>query len=212
MTDDRRTGLWRNCADSISHALEHFAEAAQAGGFHHKKWAILSVAHAAEVFCNWLLCTFDDDHAADGWYPSLGKTTTLLANNPMVSASERLIIAEVLAPLNIQRNTLMHEPAPENLNVSEAAVALLALLHVIRLRSGHESSHFFDQRPPIELDVFESVSLRDHERWFDLAERLARDEYGEALDGCDCCGRLALPPSGPCVACFVEIRHDASSA
>lgn len=205
MMDGRTEGLWRNCADSISHALGHFAGAAEEGGFHHKKWAILSVAHAAEVFCNLLLCTFDPGHALDGWYPPLGKATKALLGDARLTASERRVLAEVLAPLDGQRNTLMHEPAPEVLNVSEAAVALLALLHVIRLRSGHQSTYFFDQRPPLELDVFESVSLNDHEKWFALAERLAWDEYGAALRVCECCGVLSVPPASACLACFVEI-------
>jgi hypothetical protein len=34
------------------------------------------------------------------------------------------------------RNTLMHEPAPEKPKVTEAAIALLSLLHIIRRRTG----------------------------------------------------------------------------
>jgi hypothetical protein len=52
----RTRGLTRNCLDSIAHALAHFsANHSDDYGFHNQKWAILSVAHATETFCNLLL-------------------------------------------------------------------------------------------------------------------------------------------------------------
>lgn len=63
---ERKGGLWRNCADSITHSLEHFgAVSGENGPFHHRKWAILSVAYAAEVYCNLLLCVFDPNHPSN---------------------------------------------------------------------------------------------------------------------------------------------------
>jgi hypothetical protein len=56
--EERADGLTRNCVDSIRHALDHFsANYSDEYGFHNQKWAILSVAHAAEAFCNLLLFT-----------------------------------------------------------------------------------------------------------------------------------------------------------
>lgn len=53
-------GLWRNCRDSFIHALSHFSALSSEGDqFHNKKWAVLSVHHAAEVFGNFLLSTLD---------------------------------------------------------------------------------------------------------------------------------------------------------
>ena len=86
MTDEeKQEGLWRNCEDSIRHALEHFsAGASEDDPFHHHKWALLSVAHAAEVYGNLLLCVFDPKHPenARGWYPSLDGVRTAL-NRPL---------------------------------------------------------------------------------------------------------------------------------
>ena len=63
---DKQEGLWRNCEDSIRHALEHFSfGASEVESFHHHKWALLSVAHAAEVYGNLLLCTFNPKHPED---------------------------------------------------------------------------------------------------------------------------------------------------
>jgi hypothetical protein len=45
---EQHEGLWRNCANSVTHALEHVCDPSQENdSFQHRKWAILSVAHAA---------------------------------------------------------------------------------------------------------------------------------------------------------------------
>jgi hypothetical protein len=58
--DSRLEGLWRNCSDSFVHALVHFAALrSEDDSFHNRKWAVLSVHHAAEVFGNFLLSSLD---------------------------------------------------------------------------------------------------------------------------------------------------------
>ena len=206
---DKQEGLWRNCEDSIRHALEHFsAGASEDEPFHHHKWALLSVAHAAEVYGNLLLCVFDPKHPAKGRHPSLDCVRDALRNHPRLSLSERRVFEDVLATLADQRNTLMHMPAPEKLVIADAAIALLSLLHIVRRRTGLPTREFFDQDPPVEQDVLDHIGSRDHERWFRVAEALLTSEYGsEYLRGCDNCGSFAVPPDAPCQACFHEARH-----
>ena len=222
MTDqNKQEGLWRNCKDSIRHALEHFsagaseAEASEDELFHHHKWALLSVTHAAEVYGNLLLCVFNPEHPKNGWYPSLdGGVSSVrnelkkLKNQSRLSLSERLVFEEVLETLADQRNTLMHRPAPEELGIVDSAIALLSLLHIVRRRTGLPTREFFDQDPPVEQDVLDHIGSRDHERWFRVAEALVKSEYGdEYLHGCDHCGSFAVPPDAPCQACFHEAHH-----
>jgi len=199
-------GLWRNCADSLTHALEHFSAANQENEpFHHRKWAILSVAHAAEVYCNLLLCVFDPNHPnhPKGHYPSLLKARELLKGHPRLIGSERLVIEEVLSPLTEQRNKLMHMPAPEMLSVTDTAVALLSLLHIIRSRTGLDTTKFFDQSPPVELDIVDEIEWRKLDAWFRVAEQLVREEYAESyVEACDNCGAVAVPLGLQCQACF----------
>ena len=206
---ETREGLWRNCEDSIRHALEHFsAGASQDDPFHHHKWAILSVAHAAEVYGNLLLCVFDSKHPPKGRYPSLDGVRNALRNHPRVDGIEQRVFGEVLASLANQRNILMHGPTPEGLFVSDAAIALLSLLHIVRRRTGLPTKEFFDQHPPVEQDVLDHVGCREQERWRKVAESLVASEYGaEYLSGCDNCGSFAVPPDARCQACFHEAQR-----
>jgi hypothetical protein len=207
----QQEGLWRNCADSLTHALGHFSASAQENEpFHHRKWSILSVAHAAEVYCNLLLSTFDANHPnhPKGHYPSLGKARELLKAHPRLTGSERLVLEEVLSPLTDQRNKLMHMPAPEMLSVTDTAVALLALLHIIRRRTGLDTTDFFDQSPPVERDIVAEIEWRKFATWFKVAEQLVKEEYGEGYaEACDNCGAIAVSPDLQCQACFESGSH-----
>ena len=212
MTDEeKQEGLWRNCEDSIRHALEHFsAGALEDDPFHHHKWALISVAHAAEVYGNLLLCVFDPKHPENvrGWYPPLDGVRRILKDHPRLSLGERRVFQDVFAAMADQRNTLMPMPAPEKPIITHAAIGLLSLLHIVRRRTGLPTTEFFDQDPPVEQDIIEHIGWRDHERWFKVAEALALAEYGEQyLEGCDNCGSFAVPPDAPCQACFHEAKR-----
>ena len=57
--------------------------------FHHRKWALLSVAHAAETYGNLLLCVFDPSHPQDGRYLSFTRMRRALMDHESLSPIER---------------------------------------------------------------------------------------------------------------------------
>src|SRR5438309_1506654 len=103
-------GFWNNCFDSLRHALAHFSSINyDEGTFHNRKWAILSVAHAAEVFCNLILAKFDSTHLHGHRYPPLSKAIVQLREHPAFGTlrrSEQHIIRDILPQLSELRNVL----------------------------------------------------------------------------------------------------------
>jgi hypothetical protein len=157
-------GFWRNCFDSLTHALDHFSSINYSDDrFHNRKWAILSVTHAAAVFCNFLLSTLDPRHPCGGRYPALSAIEQLQKHTEAhrLSATERHVIRDIFSVLPRMRNTLMHRAAPPVLDVSDAAVALLALLYLVRRRTGIAASQLIGQDPAIEIDVLDELRVRE---------------------------------------------------
>ena len=205
-TQEREDGLRRNCLDSIAHALAHFsANHNDDYGFHNQKWAILSVAHATEAFCNLLLLALDPAHPNKRKYPGLTKAINRLRNNgtPKLSCVERYAIRKVFSGLEKQRNELMHRHAPAVLDMQQTALALLVLLYLLRRRTGTRTNDLFDQHPPIEQDVIDVLGLEQQDAWFTMAEQLMLKDYGpEYLQHCENCGHFTLTPDMGCQACF----------
>ncbi len=207
---ERHEGLTRNCLDSIAHALAHFsANHSDDYGFHNQKWAILSVAHATEAFCNLLLLAIDPGHPNGPKYPDLEKAINRLRGerSAKLSNGERHALKNIFPGLEKQRNELMHRLPPPKLDMEETALALLVLLYLIRHRTGTRTNDLFDQHPPIEQDVVDEFGLQKQDLWFTLAEELMLEDYGEQhLEHCENCGRLTLTPDMGCQACFTDCR------
>ena len=213
VTEDIRAaldGFRRHYLDSLQHALSHYSELnLQGESFHDRKWAVLSVAHAAEVFCNMLLTELVPRRHR-GRYPPFDKAVKSLQGHSHLSSGERRVVSCVFPPLAKLRNRLMHEPAPTCLEIVDATVALLALLYLSRRRLKVSASELFDQDPPIEINVLDELGLRAQEQWFRLAEELVLEDYGEQnLETCENCGCFAPVDLG-CQACFGELQPDHS--
>jgi hypothetical protein len=205
---ERETGLTRNCLDSIAHALAHFsANRSDAYGFHNQKWAILSVAHAIEAFCNLLLLAIDPGHPNGPKYPDLEKAMNRLKGerSPKLSRAERHALRSIFPDLEKQRNELIHRLPPTKLDIEQPALTLLVLLYLIRHRTGTRTNDLFDQHPPIEQDVIDELGLKKQDLWFTLVEELMLQDYGEQhLEHCENCGRFTLTPDLGCQACFTD--------
>jgi hypothetical protein len=208
--DAEAEGLWRNCRDSLAHSLGHFSELRSTDyGFHNRKWIILSVHHTAEVFCNFLLRRADPNYPPDGWYLSLSRAMDLLQKHPawhQLSIAEREVVTTFLPPLIPLRNMLMHRAAPEAIEVSEAALATLALLILVYRQTGVSTDEFWSQSFPIEYEVVDELRVQHLDTYTRFVERVVAEEY-DWIDvaQCDYCGGQTRPRGeSECRACFHE--------
>lgn len=213
--EERAQGLTRNCLDSLKHALAHFsANYEEEYGFHNQKWAILSVAHAAEAFCNLLLLTLDPNHPHGRKYPDLERAINGLkaTQSTGLSNAERHAIKEIFPGLEKQRDQLMHRVPPAQLDAERAALVLLTLLYLVRRRTGIGTEELFGEAT--ESVVFDELGLAGKDgrldkggqaRWFAIAELLAFEDYGpEFLEHCNSCECFTKTPDRGCLACFHE--------
>jgi hypothetical protein len=210
--EERAEGLTRNCVDSIRHALDHFsANYSDEYGFHNQKWAILSVAHATEAFCNVLLINIDRNHPNGRKYPDLGKAINALkaSRSPALTPSEVHAIKDIFPGIERQRDELMHRIPPQQLDAEHAALVLLALLYLVRRRVGERADDLLDVDTH---SVFDELGVRGkdgridkgaQQRWFALAAMLAFEDYGPRyLEHCGQCECFTKTPDRGCLACF----------
>lgn len=206
--EERKAGFTRNCLDSIAHALAHFsANHHENYGFHNQKWAVLSVAHATESFCNLLLIALDPGHPNGKRYPPLADAVDRLQKNtaPGLSTVEKYAVDNLFPGLESQRNVLMHRPPPATVDITKTAVALLALVYLVRRRTGISTRDLFAEDPPTELVLLDELRLEQQDAWFTMAELLAQEACGdEHLEHCKYCGRFAVTTEMGCLACFVD--------
>lgn len=206
-------GLWSNCRDSFVHALDHFSALRnEKNDFHNKKWIVLSVHHAAEVFGNFLLASFDPAHPAEErfgkpYYPALRSILKSLEQHQVwrhLTSGERHLFSAFLPSLCDDRDALMHRVAPTDLNVSVSAIALIGLLHVVRRRVGTDGEELLGGWSPVE-DVVDAMHWRDFSKYNALVEQLVLDFHPlTSLDHCPYCGALARIYESDCEACFSE--------
>jgi hypothetical protein len=201
--EERAEGLTRNCVDSIRHALDHFsANYSDEYGFHNQKWAILSVAHATEAFCNVLLINIDRNHPNGRKYPDLGKAINALkaSRSPALTPSEVHAIKDIFPGIERQRDELMHRIPPQQLDAEHAALVLLALLYLVRRRVGERADDLLDVDTH---SVFDELGVRGKDGRIDKAAMLAFEDYGPRyLEHCGQCECFTKTPDRGCLACF----------
>jgi hypothetical protein len=122
-----------------------------------------------------------------------------------LSRGERRLFEEFLVPICEIRDQLMHRVAPEQIDVSACAIALLGLLHVVRRRTGVHTRDFYDQSPPVEADLVDAIDHQQLDRYSGLVEELVSEYYPPGLvDHCPFCGAYARTFGVDCEACFSE--------
>lgn len=211
---------WMNAKDSLRHALDHFVELADSKTkkWHHQKWIILSVHHAASCIANlWLRAAdgkhplFFDQNGKDA-YPHLDQAIKALhkyrSTKHLTEAESELLV--LLKRLNDIRNKFMHRLPPKEISkevVAYAATSMVGLLHVIERRSGKSFYEQFDEYPEIRKYVMEAIHSSKVEEYFSFVEKVLRDQGHEyELPQCPICGSQAVFGSH-CEACFEDVSE-----
>lgn len=207
-------GLLSNGRDSIRHALDHFSErnTENRKSRHADKWIVLSVHHAAECVCNAHLLQIEPDwdgfkRRGQPWFPSLYETLSRLKieqHQKHLTDAERQLIS-LLHHLPDIRNKFMHRVAPEEVDVSVAAMCMIGLLKHLEARHGIEASDIVWQSPPVEGDVVSAIRYQRLAEYGRFVELFLREKYPNRwLPQCPSCS-VAGVVSSRCEACFEEL-------
>ncbi len=211
--------LWSNCKDSLRHAGDHFAELNMINSQadpqekkHHSKWAVISVAHAADYYLRIFLKELDPDCSLlknpEAYGPPVSKTIKHLEDNHLDALQDsRKTVIEVIKKVNTQRNKIMHRVTPKDLTeaVSVAAWAFFGLLRSFRDEYDIRSDAIVDQSPSIETDSFYLIIRSKHQDFINYVMTSLAESYDPAnLDICPLCGTLSVL-KGSCEVCFQGI-------
>lgn len=211
---------WRNAKDSLQHALDHFVEleSSKTTKWHHQKWIIMSVHHAASCLAISWLRAADENHPifignnGKEAYPHLEDTIKALqkyTGTKYLTAAESELLW-LLKRLNDIRNKFMHRMPPEEINkdvIAYAATSLIGLLHVTERKCGKSFYEQFDEFPEIRKYVMETIHYSKVGEYFSFVEKVLEDRgHIHGLSQCPSCGSRTVI-GGHCEACFEDISE-----
>jgi hypothetical protein len=202
--------FWINAHDSLCHAFDHLHELN--GGskrkWHHHKWLILSVDHAATCLgCMWLKQA-EPDHALfkNGKFPSFKRIVPELGTH--LSKVERELIS-ICSEVNGVRDLLMHRPAPPEIDkndVSLAAMAMIGIIRVVAYRNKLSFYELFDEFPENRKAISNAIHYRKHEQYQLMIESLLLEQEPSCmLEQCPECGARTVMRHH-CEACFEDLQ------
>ena len=125
-------------------------------------------------------------------------------HEPSLGAAERRLFI-LMSELSAIRNQLMHRTAPEQIDVSIAAMSIIGLLKYIEQFRGVSASNIVWQSPPIETSVVSAIRYTRHAEYGDFMAVFLREKHGgEWLGLCPACAVRGVVAS-TCEACFTEL-------
>lgn len=213
MPNDVIEQTWKNARDSLKHAFDHYfeLEMGSENKWHHHKWIIVSVHHAASCVSLMWLTEADPSHAlfANGDFPHLKDSAKALMRSGRLSVPESLLV-EMFTRLNEIRNKFMHRIAPENIDdasIAFAATSVIGMLHAVAHRQGKDFYELFDEFPENRKAVTEVIRANRLDEYGQLIGKLVQDQHpGRYLEDCPNCGVGAVL-DGHCEACFEDIKE-----
>lgn len=212
--------IWLNARDSLTHALNHFVELAGTNKekWHHQKWIILSVHHAACCLAALWLRSADDNHPifkGEGGKEAFPHLEEMIKALQKYKGTKHLTLAEselleLLNRLNNIRNKFMHRLPPTEINkevMAYTATSMVGMLHVVERRAGASFHQLFDEFPEIRKYVMEAIHYSKIEEYFSFIERILENQgYQHQLPQCPGCGAHAVVGCH-CEACFEDVSE-----
>jgi hypothetical protein len=123
-----------------------------------------------------------------------------------LSRAERKLFVLLRKLVDI-RHQFAHRIAPEEADVSVAAMCMIGLLKYIERLKGESASDIVWQSPPIEADVVAAIRYTRLEEYGDFVAAFLKEKYPDRhLPECPSCGVQAVVQS-TCEACFTELDH-----
>ena len=170
--------------------------------FHHGKWIVLSVHHAAQIFCIMLLKEFDPTNAIfkskresqDRWPSLVQAIRELLATKYRTRLTGAEIqLLNLLRKLNKSRNRIMHGIAPEGLDLSLAAMSILGLSRVAHRRRGESVRDILQADSSIQSYVVDAISYKKFDDYYRFVEAFLAEEFpGKYLPNAKIVGQVVL--------------------
>lgn len=213
MPNDLIEQFWKNAGDSLKHAFDHYFELEMGAEnkWHHHKWIIVSVHHAASCISLMWLTEDDPSHTvfAKNKFPHLEDSAKALLRSGRLSAPESLLV-EMFTRLNEIRNKFMHRIAPENIDdasIAFAATSMIGMLHAVAHRQGKGFYELFDEFPENRKAVTDVIRAKRLDEYGQLIGKLVQDHHPDRhFEQYPSCG-VAAVLNGHCEACFEDIKE-----
>lgn len=214
--------FWNNAKDSLEHALQHLFELDMGARnhWHHHKWLILSVHHAALCIAYVWLKTVDpkdrvfqpkNDKKGELTfsYPALSvslKALNKLSEQKKVSGAEVSLIA-ILEKVDSVRNQLFHRRAPDKIDNESVSYAAMSMLAMLRLMAHWRKTDFYGllgESPEHRKVISQAIHGKRFDEYQKLIEALLHEQLPRhQLEQCPTCGANAVI-SKHCEACFKD--------
>lgn len=210
--------LFLNATDSLAHALDHFFEVSVSNEkkWHHQKWIILSVHHAAScILTIWLKDVninhplFIGDNGKEK-FPHLEELIRALRKfkGTMYLSDAKFELLNLLSRLNDIRNKFMHRRPPEEVDklvIAYAATSMVGMLHLFGKKIGKSFEELFGEFPENRRYVTELIHHSKINEYSRFVEKLLAEQNPQKfLPLCpNCCTHAII--HNYCEACFEEV-------
>lgn len=215
----------KNAEDSVKHALDHLFEDDALSSFHHRKWFLFSVYHAAQMIFLYLMEKKEAGFCKKNNYPTLNKTLLKKMKKYYVEETYLKELFILLSKhLKNDRDVIWHRDSIQSLeSVNQEVFSLMGIMQYCALQEKRDARDVFKLKVDDLKLISDSISLQEVKlfnqyrkeqknsdnafRYENFATDLLKHKYpNKYLHWCGYCGADAiLDDSMHCEACFTDV-------